>query len=207
MGGDEFCALFEPRLEDRVTLLDGAALALSEHGDGFWIGCSYGSIALPSEATDADEALRIADQRMYAQKNAGRTSASRQVKEVLLGVLGARDPELAATSRAVADLAEATARQLGLGREERETAAPRRRAARRRQADAPRRVRGRRSREIAARPASASSPPPRRSPTPRASSATLHEHWDGSRLPGRPRRRRRSRSAPASSPSPTPTTR
>jgi two-component system cell cycle response regulator len=122
MGGDEFCVLFEPRLEDRVTLLDGAALALSEQGEGFWIGCSYGAISLPIEATDADEALRIADQRMYAQKNAGRASASRQVKEALLGVLEARDPELTRHVRAVADLAEATARSLRLGQKERETA-------------------------------------------------------------------------------------
>jgi two-component system cell cycle response regulator len=122
MGGDEFCALFEPRLEDRVTLLDGAALALSEQGDGFWIGCSYGAISLPIEATDADDALRIADQRMYAQKNAGRASASRQVKEALLGVLAARDPELARHARAVADLTEATARTLHLDQQDRETA-------------------------------------------------------------------------------------
>ena len=97
MGGDEFCALFEPRLEDRVALLDGAALALSEQGEDFWIGCSYGAISLPLEATDAAEALRIADQRMYAQKHAGRMSAARQVKESLLTVLGARDPMLSGT--------------------------------------------------------------------------------------------------------------
>ena len=121
MGGDEFCALFEPRGEDVPSVLDGAALALSEHGDGFWIGCSYGSISLPREAADASEALRIADQRMYAQKHAGRMSASRQVKEALLRVLGARDPGLEARARAVADLAEATARELDLGREERES--------------------------------------------------------------------------------------
>ena len=121
MGGDEFCALFEPRLEDRVALLDGAALSLSEQGDDFWIGCSYGAISLPIEATDAAEALRIADQRMYAQKHAGRMSAARQVKESLLTVLGARDPALTRHARTVADLAEATARQLDLPHPERET--------------------------------------------------------------------------------------
>ena len=83
MGGDEFCALFEPRGADPVELLDGAALALSEQGEGFWIGSSYGSVALPRETTDPSEALRIADQRMYAQKHAGRMSAARQVKEAL----------------------------------------------------------------------------------------------------------------------------
>ena len=114
MGGDEFCALFEPRLEDRAALLDGAALSLSEQGEDFWIGCSYGAIAIPTEATDAAEALRIADQRMYAQKHAGRMSAARQVKESLLTVLGARDPALVRHARTVADLAEATARALDL---------------------------------------------------------------------------------------------
>jgi diguanylate cyclase (GGDEF)-like protein len=121
MGGDEFCALFEPRGEDPTRVVEGAAFALSEHGEGFWIGCSYGSITLPNEASDPDEALRIADQRMYAQKNAGRMSASRQSKDVLLTALTERDPTLCGHMSAVADLAEATARRLGLPREERET--------------------------------------------------------------------------------------
>jgi diguanylate cyclase (GGDEF)-like protein len=100
MGGDEFCVLFEPRGADVPTVLEGAALALSDHGDGFWIGCSYGSISLPREATDASEALRIADQRMYAQKHAGRMSASRQVKDALLRVLGGTARRCRAASRA-----------------------------------------------------------------------------------------------------------
>jgi diguanylate cyclase (GGDEF)-like protein len=117
MGGDEFCALIELRGEDPATLVEGAALALSEHGDGFWIGCSYGSIMLPTEATDSDEALRIADQRMYAQKNAGRMSAGRQVKDVLLAML---DAESAARAAAAAERAEARARELGLTADERQ---------------------------------------------------------------------------------------
>jgi diguanylate cyclase (GGDEF)-like protein len=117
MGGDEFCALFEPRGADPVGLLDGAALALSEQGEGFWIGSSYGSVTLPRETTDPSEALRIADQRMYAQKHAGRMSAARQVKEALVAAL---DPRLEANSRAVADLADTLAVRLGLGRDERE---------------------------------------------------------------------------------------
>jgi diguanylate cyclase (GGDEF)-like protein len=122
MGGDEFCALFTLHAgQDRVELLDGAALALSEHGDGFWIGCSYGSIAVPGEATDAAEALRIADQRMYAQKHAGRASPSRQVKEALLSVLAARDPETIRHARAVATLVDSAATHLGLDPDDRET--------------------------------------------------------------------------------------
>ena len=71
MGGDEFCVLIEPGADDPEQLVRSAAAALSETGDGFTIGCSYGSILLPDEAADPAEALRIADQRMYAQKHAG----------------------------------------------------------------------------------------------------------------------------------------
>ncbi len=117
MGGDEFCALFEQRGRDLPTLLDGAAMALSEQGEGFYIGCSYGAITLPGEARDAAEALKIADQRMYAQKHAGRASASRQSRDVLLRALSERSPELGGHGNAVAALAEATARRLGLDRE------------------------------------------------------------------------------------------
>lgn len=113
MGGDEFCVLLRPRGEDPETLVEGAAHSLSAEGEGFWVGCSYGFITLPTEAADSDSALRIADQRMYASKNAGRMSAARQARDVLLAVLAPHDPS-------VADQAEEAARRHGLGREERE---------------------------------------------------------------------------------------
>ena len=68
MGGDEFCVLFEPGADHPAALVESAAAALSESGEGFTIGCSYGSIRLPDEAADPAEALRIADQRMYASE-------------------------------------------------------------------------------------------------------------------------------------------
>jgi diguanylate cyclase (GGDEF)-like protein len=118
MGGDEFCALFTLTPgTSKVDLLDGAALALSEQGEGFWIGASYGSIAIPSEAADAAEALRIADQRMYAQKHAGRMSASRQSKDVLLSALSERDPQLCGHLNVVAELAQRCGTALGLTRD------------------------------------------------------------------------------------------
>ena len=83
-------------------------------GEGFSIGCSYGSILLPEEAADPAEALRIADQRMYAQKHAGRMSAGRQSKDVLLRALTERSPDLGGHLSSVAELAERTARRLGL---------------------------------------------------------------------------------------------
>jgi two-component system, cell cycle response regulator len=114
MGGDEFCALLELGDEALEPLVSRAAAALSDHGDGFRIGCSYGAILLPLEARDASDALRIADQRMYAQKTAGRASASRQSTDVLLRALAERDPELSSHVHDVADLAEAVARRLAL---------------------------------------------------------------------------------------------
>ena len=59
MGGDEFCALWN--LSDvgqaSATTME-AVEALSEHGDAFSIGCSYGSVLLPNETSDITEALR-----------------------------------------------------------------------------------------------------------------------------------------------------
>jgi diguanylate cyclase (GGDEF)-like protein len=118
MGGDEFCVLFEPGSDDASALLESAAAALSESGEGFTIGCSYGSVELPYEASDPAEALRIADQRMYASKNAGRMSASRQSKDVLLRALTEHSPVLGGHLSGVAELAEQTARRLGLPIEE-----------------------------------------------------------------------------------------
>ena len=113
MGGDEFCALFQTSGESPEPMIQGAAAALSEQGDGFAIGCSHGAITLPTEANDAFDALRIADQRMYAHKHAGRTSAGRQSKDVLLRALTERHPGLGTHAETVA-LAAATAEMLGL---------------------------------------------------------------------------------------------
>ena len=120
MGGDEFCALFEPGDEVADPIIAGAATALTEHGEGFNVSSSFGSIVLPREAQNATEALRIADQRMYAQKNAGRTSATRQSKDVLVRALTERAPELFTHLDGVADLAEAVARRLGMNDDEAE---------------------------------------------------------------------------------------
>jgi two-component system, cell cycle response regulator len=118
MGGDEFCVLFEPGADEPAPLVESAAAALSESGEGFSIGCSYGSIVLPDEADEPAEALRVADQRMYASKHAGRMSAGRQSKDVLLRALSERSPLLGGHLNGVAELAERTARRLGLAPDE-----------------------------------------------------------------------------------------
>ncbi len=122
MGGDEFCVLAPVGAEgpDRITAT--AAAALHEEGESFAISCAYGAVVLPDDAADADAAVRLADQRMYAQKNGGRTSASRQSKDVLLQALQERNPDLGTHLDDVGQLAEATAVKLGLSPEDAEQA-------------------------------------------------------------------------------------
>jgi two-component system cell cycle response regulator len=117
MGGDEFCVVFETGGEPPDPMVLGAAEALSEQGDGFSITCSFGSITMPLETAEPSEALRIADQRMYASKHAGRMSAGRQSADVLLRALAERHPGLGVHDDVVA-LAVATADRLGLAPED-----------------------------------------------------------------------------------------
>jgi HD-GYP domain-containing protein (c-di-GMP phosphodiesterase class II) len=114
MGGDEFCALLHPRLARPELVSAHAASALSERGEGFDITASHGFVVLPLEATDPAEALRLADQRMYAEKHGGRSSASSQSRDVLLRALAERNPDLGEHLTTVADLAVAVSRRLGL---------------------------------------------------------------------------------------------
>jgi diguanylate cyclase (GGDEF)-like protein/putative nucleotidyltransferase with HDIG domain len=114
MGGDEFCVLLMGEPSHVAPTLEAAAAALSEHGEGFSVTASWGAVAVPGEAQTAEDALRIADQRMYAHKNGGRPSPSRQSTDVLLQALAERYPELDEHSLGVASLAEQTARALGL---------------------------------------------------------------------------------------------
>ena len=113
MGGDEFCVLAHLDVDAGEELAQRAAGALSETGELFEIGCSYGMARLPADATSAADALILTDQRMYEHK-AGRSSASRQSTDVLLSVLNERNPTLHEHLTDVAELATATAQAFGL---------------------------------------------------------------------------------------------
>jgi two-component system, cell cycle response regulator len=75
-------------------------------------------VSVPAEAREPGEALRIADHRMYANKNSGRASARSQSRDVLLRALAERDPGLREHITGVAALAEGVARSLGLDEEQ-----------------------------------------------------------------------------------------
>jgi diguanylate cyclase (GGDEF)-like protein len=118
MGGDEFCALLEVGMASARTLTSIAAAALSERGEAFSIKSSYGAVMLPQEARDATSALKIADQRMYAQKEKRRPSPGRQTRDILVQVLRERDPELGDHMSAVGELSRRVGQRLKLLPEE-----------------------------------------------------------------------------------------
>jgi diguanylate cyclase (GGDEF)-like protein len=114
LGGDEFCVLVVTGASDANTIISLAAGALSEHGEGFAVRASHGAVILPHEARDATLALRIADQRMYAQKDNRRSSVTRQTRDILLQIQREREPELGDRLQSVSQLATGVATRLGL---------------------------------------------------------------------------------------------
>jgi diguanylate cyclase (GGDEF)-like protein len=92
LGGDEFCVLADVDAEHQAAFLEETAAALSESGVGFEVTSSFGAVHLPREASASTDALRLADQRLYAQK---RERAGRhEPHEMLLQALFERSPGL-----------------------------------------------------------------------------------------------------------------
>jgi diguanylate cyclase (GGDEF)-like protein len=111
LGGDEFCVLARIPKLGPVTLLDETAAALTEVGEGFSVGTSFGAVFLPEEASEPGEALSVADQRLYAQKHASGLSRS-QLHEALLQALYEREPNLRGHVKDVTELALEVGRRL-----------------------------------------------------------------------------------------------
>lgn len=115
MGGDEFCVIADGDSGDRATIIAAALRALRDESEGFRITSAYGAAVLPDEASELSEAMRIADTRLYGNKDSRRASAGRQTREVLLSVLHERDASSRGHLSSVAQLAQAVGEQLGLG--------------------------------------------------------------------------------------------
>jgi diguanylate cyclase (GGDEF)-like protein len=94
LGGDEFCAHLILDDADSETLIARAAAALSETGPDFSIRASFGVVLLPQEADDPSRALRLADERMYADKRGRSDTARSQAGEVLTRTMRAKRCEL-----------------------------------------------------------------------------------------------------------------
>lgn len=82
MGGDEFCVLAPGEHAEVGPVLEAAADALCEHGDGYAVTSTWGAVSLPSEAALPEAALQIADQRMYDQKHRHRLAPAATVRGV-----------------------------------------------------------------------------------------------------------------------------
>jgi diguanylate cyclase (GGDEF)-like protein len=115
-GGDEFCVIAPAAQRDGLER--AASDALSESGEGFAISSAFGSVLIPRDARDATEALRRADNAMYAQKHSGRATAGRQSTDVLLRALTERHPDLGDHLHGVTELASDVAARLGIVGEE-----------------------------------------------------------------------------------------
>jgi diguanylate cyclase (GGDEF)-like protein len=121
LGGDEFCLIVPAGADDAERLGRLGAGALSATGGGLAIGCSHGIALLPHEASSSEDALRLADQRLYASKRSSRVSALTQSRSVLLATMRERHQGMAQHNERVAALAERLAERLGLGTDRIET--------------------------------------------------------------------------------------
>ncbi|HEX5027752.1 MAG TPA: diguanylate cyclase [Gaiellaceae bacterium] len=117
LGGDEFCLVATVAEGEAEPLIDRACEALSERGEGFEIGSSFGAVLLPDEATDGSHALQLADERLYAQKYSRRGESERTIA-ALLAALSVREPELESQRADIGTLAVDVGRMLGLRRDE-----------------------------------------------------------------------------------------
>ena len=117
LGGDEFCVLLARDAAAGEPIIAAALDALGERADPFTVDASYGLVALPAEAANAADALRLADHRMYALKH-GRRATQGEAREVLLAVLGEREPDLQRHMHDVAGLARLVGTRLGLDAED-----------------------------------------------------------------------------------------
>jgi diguanylate cyclase (GGDEF)-like protein len=115
LGGDEFCVLLHGSPAELEDAIGQALEALTEQHEAIRSSCGFA--LLPREARDASSALRIVDQRMYAQKDDHRVSTKRQARDLLLAVVDQHAPDLRPHSDWVADLARAVAEQLAVAPE------------------------------------------------------------------------------------------
>ena len=72
LGGDEFCLLARGAAVPDDGLVRAAAGALTDRRGDWDVDCSWGMARTPQEAGSVHQAIRLADQRMYAHKATGR---------------------------------------------------------------------------------------------------------------------------------------
>ena len=119
MGGDEFCLLAQGSASASLDLVGLGCDALSERGSGFHVSAAGGAVAIPGDTAEATEALRLADQRMYADKHAQRGVSTRDGTGILLAPLEEHYPRLREHIESVGRLSTAVGRRMGMTAAER----------------------------------------------------------------------------------------
>ncbi len=114
LGGDEFCVLLDGRYPPHDQLIASTRSALTERGGGFDVTTSVGVALMPDEAGTPDAALRLADERMYADK--GRTQRT-PARDVLIQLLTERTPGLRDHVSSVAAMTAGVAAQFAFDAE------------------------------------------------------------------------------------------
>ena len=117
LGGDEFCVLFDHHVAGDDPILEATLAALAEPGRPLRGRRLLRAGLAARDAETAADALRLADHRMYALKH-GRRATKGEAREVLLAVLGEREPDLQRHMHDVAELARAVGTRLGLDAED-----------------------------------------------------------------------------------------
>jgi diguanylate cyclase (GGDEF)-like protein len=114
LGGDEFCALLNVDAAELEPILEACRVALFESGRAFDVEASMGSVVLGEEASEPSAALRLADQRMYAEKNERGSPVKQQLRDLIMRILEEQDADLYDHVNDVAQLAGGVGRRLGL---------------------------------------------------------------------------------------------
>jgi two-component system, cell cycle response regulator len=115
LGGDEFCALVDERGCRPDDVVGAVRAKLAGFGETVRVGVSSGTVRLPAEAHDATAALQVADERLYVEKGERmRATARKQTRDILLQAMHEREPELRDHALAVAGLAAAVGRRMGI---------------------------------------------------------------------------------------------
>ena len=118
LGGDEFCLLLPARSTDE-TPLDRRARSTRSASTATASASAprSGSSCSPTTRRTPTEALRLADERMYARKRRRRGGSRGQARDVLVKVMAEREPS-STHDCGVAELAATVGRRLGLDAEE-----------------------------------------------------------------------------------------
>ena len=110
----ELCAFVELDGQGPDRLLSLAAASLYAEGEGFAIGCSQGAALLPAEAASGRDAVRLAEERLRAQQAERADGRSDRAGAAFADALAEREGERRGHRRELAELAEGTARKLGV---------------------------------------------------------------------------------------------